>query len=72
MLIHTDIEYAMHYLPVLAALMLSGHVRKRDVIELPLPRPEAWLQTVAWIYTGKPESGDPAIKENVLYLGGRC
>lgn len=49
--------------------MLSGHIRKGDVIDLPLPHPEVWSQTVAWIYTGKGEVTS-AIGENILYLGG--
>lgn len=66
----SDIEYALHYLPVLAALLLSGHVKKGDAIDLPLPHPEAWRETVAYIYTGKQEISE-AMRENVLYLAGR-
>ncbi len=65
-----DLDYARLYLPVLAALMLSGHVRGGDTIDLPLPHPEAWPQTVAYVYTGH---GDvtKAVKLNILHLGGR-
>lgn len=71
MLIPTDIEYALHYLPVLAALMLSGHVRKGDSIDLPVPHPAAWHEVVTYIYTG---SGilTSAVRENVLYLAGHA
>jgi hypothetical protein len=63
-------EYALQYLPVLAALMISGHIRKDDVVELPLPHPEAWWEVISYIYTGE---GDvtSAMKENILFLGGR-
>lgn len=65
-----DIEYALHYLPVLAALMLSGHIRKSDSIDLPLPNPEVWVDTIAYVYTGKGEVTLP-MKENILFLAGR-
>ncbi|KAH8883629.1 hypothetical protein GQ53DRAFT_623823, partial [Thozetella sp. PMI_491] len=65
-----DLKYARVHLPILAALMMSGHVREGDVIYLPLPHPEAWYQTVARVYTGQGELTD-AIKENILYLAGR-
>ncbi|KAG4035152.1 hypothetical protein MFRU_002g04960 [Monilinia fructicola] len=65
------IEYALHYLPVLAALMLSGHVRKGDSIDLPLPNPEAWVDTTAYVYTGQGEITS-AMKENILFLAGRA
>ncbi|QSZ37614.1 hypothetical protein DSL72_008713 [Monilinia vaccinii-corymbosi] len=64
------IEYALHYLPVLAALMLSGHVRKGDSIDLPLPSPEEWVDTIAYVYTGQGEITS-AMKENILFLAGR-
>ncbi len=50
--------------------MLSGHVRKGDTIEIPCPYPEAWAETVGWIYTGKEVVGEKA-RENLEYLGGR-
>lgn len=63
-------SYARTSLPVLAALMVSGHVRKGDIIDLPMPHPEVWPQTVAHVYTGQVELTE-AIKQNILYLGGR-
>ncbi len=62
-------EYALHYLPVLAALMFSGHVRKGDAIDLPMPYQWAWHEVVSYIYT---EEGvvTTAMKRNILYLGG--
>lgn len=49
--------------------MLSGHIRKGDSIDLPLPRPEAWRAVISYIYTGKGEI-TPAVKENILFLAG--
>lgn len=66
----SDIQYARAHLPVLAALMLSGHVRVKDTIDLPIPHPEAWQTTVAYVYTGQVELTD-AVRENILYLGGK-
>jgi hypothetical protein len=65
-----DLEYARSFLPVLAALLMSGHLRKGDVIDLPMPHPEVWPQTVAFVYTGQGELTD-AMKVNVQYLGGK-
>lgn len=66
----SDLTYARYYLPALAALMLSRHVRTGDTIDLPLPHPEAWIQTVAYVYTGNGDLTE-AVKQNILYLGGR-
>ncbi|KAG6368457.1 hypothetical protein INS49_002664 [Diaporthe citri] len=63
------LPYARTYLPALAALMLSGHVKTGDTIDLPMPHPEAWTQTVAYSYTGRGELTE-AIKQNILHLGG--
>ena len=57
-------------LPVLAALILSGYIHKGDVIDIPLPHPRAWAQTVAFIYTGQGELTE-AMKQNILQLGGK-
>ncbi|KUI58688.1 hypothetical protein VP1G_05955 [Cytospora mali] len=65
------LPYARYYLPALAALMLSGHVRTGDTIDLPMPRPEAWTQTVAYVYTGSGELTE-AMRQNILNLGGRA
>ncbi|PVH72713.1 hypothetical protein DL98DRAFT_659879 [Cadophora sp. DSE1049] len=68
------IEYALHYLPVLGALMLSGHVRKGDSIDLPIPHPEAWRDVLTYIYTGRGSHGSltTAMKENILFLAGHA
>ncbi|KAG4429807.1 hypothetical protein IFR05_014707 [Cadophora sp. M221] len=66
-----DIEYALHYLPVLGALMLSGHVRKGDSIDLPIPYPEAWRNVLTYIYTGR-GNFTTAMKENVRFLAGHA
>ncbi|KAJ0122235.1 hypothetical protein J7T55_002747 [Diaporthe amygdali] len=65
-----DLPYARAYLPALAAVMLSGHVKTGDTIDLPMPHPEAWTQTVAYAYTGRGEATE-AVKQNMLHLGGR-
>ena len=58
------------FLPVLAALILSGHIHKGDIIDMPLPYPEVWTRTVAYLYTGQGELTQ-AMKENILQLGGK-
>ncbi|KAF5530010.1 hypothetical protein FPHYL_14147 [Fusarium phyllophilum] len=63
------LSYARTYLPVLAAVILSEHVRPGDTIELPLPHPHAWGDTVAHVYTGRLTLTEP-IEQNILYLGG--
>jgi hypothetical protein len=64
------VTYALHFLPVLAALFLSGHVRKGDTIDLPLPNPGSWAEVVGWVYTGNPLALSDGARENVDYLGG--
>ncbi|KAF6818714.1 hypothetical protein CSOJ01_01667 [Colletotrichum sojae] len=65
-----DLPYARSSLPVLAALIVSGHIASGDVIDLPLPHPEVWPSTVAYVYTGQGDLTDP-VKENIIYLGGK-
>ncbi|KAI0426488.1 hypothetical protein F5Y09DRAFT_318748 [Xylaria sp. FL1042] len=62
--------YTMSALPALAVLLTSGHVRSGDVIYLPVPHAESWPQTVYYIYTGQGEL-TTAIRENIIYLGGK-
>ncbi|KAK3382499.1 hypothetical protein B0T24DRAFT_16917 [Lasiosphaeria ovina] len=64
------LRYARAYFPVLAALIYSGHIQARDIIDLPMPHPEAWTQTVAHVYTGQGELTD-AVRQNIEYLGGK-
>ncbi|KAK4116693.1 hypothetical protein N656DRAFT_265845 [Canariomyces notabilis] len=64
------LRYARAFFPALAALLYSGYIKARDIIDLPLPHPEAWVQTVAYVYTGQGELTE-AIEENILYLGGK-
>ncbi|KAF4983269.1 hypothetical protein FDECE_17339 [Fusarium decemcellulare] len=64
------LEYARAYLPVLAAIILSELVRPGDTIELPLPHPRAWEDTVAYVYTGRVALTE-LIRQNILYLGGK-
>ncbi|SPJ71164.1 uncharacterized protein FTOL_00892 [Fusarium torulosum] len=63
------LNYARRYLPVLAAIMLSEIVRPGDTVELPLPHPRAWEDTVAHVYTGRVALTEH-IRQNILYLGG--
>ncbi|KAJ6442877.1 Chromatin structure-remodeling complex subunit rsc1 [Purpureocillium lavendulum] len=65
------LQYARSHLPVLAAIMMSEQVRKGDVIDLPLPHPRAWGETVAFVYTGEEELLTEQVKRNVVYLGGK-
>ncbi|KAF3069680.1 hypothetical protein GL218_07812 [Daldinia childiae] len=64
------VPYARAYLPVVAALLTSGHVREGDVVYLPMPHAEAWPQTVQYVYTGQGELTE-AVRENILYLAGK-
>ncbi|KAL7620850.1 hypothetical protein AAE478_009848 [Parahypoxylon ruwenzoriense] len=64
------LKYAQAYLPVVAALLVSGHVREGDVIYLPMPHAEAWPQTALYVYTGQGELTE-AVRENILYLAGK-
>ncbi|KAF4340575.1 hypothetical protein FBEOM_5515 [Fusarium beomiforme] len=63
------LSYARAYLPVLAAIILSEHVRPGATVKLPLPHPRAWEDTVAHLYTGRFALTEP-IKQNILHLGG--
>ncbi|EFW98583.1 hypothetical protein CMQ_4435 [Grosmannia clavigera kw1407] len=60
---------ALGILPGLAAVILSGHVHPGDIIEQPLPHPEAWPQTVSYTYSGCGEITD-AVRANIEHLGG--
>ncbi|KAI2467087.1 hypothetical protein F4781DRAFT_403486 [Annulohypoxylon bovei var. microspora] len=64
------LKYARAYLPVVAALLVSGHVHEGDVIYLPMPHAESWPQTARYVYTGQGELTE-AIGENILYLAGK-
>ncbi|KAK1690483.1 hypothetical protein BDP55DRAFT_544441 [Colletotrichum godetiae] len=64
------LQYARSSLPVLAAIIVSGTIQAGDVVELPLPYPEVWSQTVTYVYTGQGDLTD-AVKENILYLAGK-
>jgi hypothetical protein len=67
----TDAKYARAFFPVLAAFLYSGHIEKGDIIDLPMPNPKVWAQTVAHVYTGQGELTE-AIKQNIEYLGGKA
>ncbi|GKU03908.1 hypothetical protein FLAG1_06439 [Fusarium langsethiae] len=63
------LDYARRYLPVLAAVILSELVQPGDTVDVPLPHPRAWEDTVAHVYTGRNPLME-TIKQNILYLGG--
>lgn len=65
----SDIEYALHYLPVLAALMLSDYVKRGDTIDLPVPHPESWKDTLTYIYTGR-GAVSSCMQSNLVYFAG--
>ncbi|KAI1334224.1 hypothetical protein F5Y15DRAFT_402395 [Xylariaceae sp. FL0016] len=65
------LNYARATLPVLALLLMSGHVCKGDIMYLPVPHAGAWPATVWYAYTGQGELIE-AVKENILYLGGKA
>lgn len=58
-------------LPVLAAQLLSCHVRKGDSIDLPVPCPEAWRDMIVSIYIGSGEI-TAGVKEDISYLAGNA
>jgi hypothetical protein len=49
--------------------MLSEIVRPGDTVELPLPHPRDWEDTVAHVYTGRVALTE-YIRQNMLHLGG--
>lgn len=66
----TGSHFARVHFPFLAGLIHSNQVQHGDRLELPLPHPEVWPQTVAHFYTGQGELTE-AMKQNVLHLGGK-
>ncbi|KAK4442487.1 hypothetical protein QBC34DRAFT_25084 [Podospora aff. communis PSN243] len=67
---HIHSHYAAFHLPVIALLIFSGHVKTHDILEVPMPHPTVWKRTVEYLYTGRGELTD-AMKQNILYLGGK-
>jgi len=49
--------------------MLSGHVRKGDRIDLPVPYPYSWKDVITYIYTGR-GAVTSGMRANILYLAG--
>ncbi|KAK0762075.1 hypothetical protein N5P37_004876 [Trichoderma harzianum] len=66
-----NVQYARAQLPALAAIIMSGRVRQGDMIDLALPHPQVWPETVAYVYTGEAQLLTEQTKENILYLGGK-
>lgn len=54
-------------------MLLCEHVKRGDVVEIPLPFPEVWEEVVEWVYTGAGADADVSekVRETVEYLGGR-
>ncbi|KAJ2903096.1 hypothetical protein MKZ38_010434 [Zalerion maritima] len=65
------LEYARIFLPIIAAFLYSGHVKTGDLIDLPMPHPEVWKQTVSYLYGGQCELTE-SMKENIRYLAGNA
>ncbi|KAI5838808.1 hypothetical protein DFP73DRAFT_563255 [Morchella snyderi] len=66
-----DIEYALHRAPLLAAILLSEHVKRGATVEIPLLFPEVWEDVVEWMYTGSSGSNVSAkVRKTIEYLGG--
>ncbi|OAA68810.1 hypothetical protein ISF_03185 [Cordyceps fumosorosea ARSEF 2679] len=63
--------YALCRVPVLAAIILSGKVSFGDTIVVPMPYPEAWAETVAWVYTGEEKLLADKVAQNARFLGGQ-
>ncbi|QYS97008.1 hypothetical protein H0G86_004243 [Trichoderma simmonsii] len=66
-----NVQYARAQLPALAAIIMSGRVRRGDMIDLALPHPQVWPETIAYVYTGEAQLLTEQTKENILYLGGK-
>ncbi|KAI1326980.1 hypothetical protein F5Y16DRAFT_217742 [Xylariaceae sp. FL0255] len=58
-------------LPALVLLLISGHVHRGDVVYVPVPHAEAWHRTIRYVSTGRGELLTPAVRENILYMGGK-
>lgn len=51
--------------------MMSEQVRVGDTIDLPIPHPTAWVDTVGYVYTGEQVFITEQVKDNIMYLGGK-
>lgn len=51
--------------------MMSRQVRHGDTVELPVPHPEVWPETVAFVYTGEEDLVTLPVRENIHHLGGK-
>ncbi|KEY71161.1 hypothetical protein S7711_00985 [Stachybotrys chartarum IBT 7711] len=66
-----DRRFARAHLPALASLMLNAGVQFAEQIELPMPHPDAWLNTLLYIYTSDGSFLTGLVEQNILYLGGK-
>ncbi|KAI9171669.1 hypothetical protein HJFPF1_01156 [Paramyrothecium foliicola] len=69
--IPVDIHFARAHLPALASIMLSDQVKSGSTIELPMPHPSAWKNTILYVYTQREDLATQQVKRNILYLGGK-
>ena len=51
---------------------MSDAFRTGDTVELPVPYPQAWTDTMAYVYMGEDELLTELARCNILYLGGRA
>jgi len=76
-LLPIHVEYASLNTPILHSVLLSGHIKRGDTLEIPLLHPEMWIATVGWIYTRRfapwpnmdQEEVYKKVMENVQFLG---
>lgn len=66
-----DLQYARAQVPILASFLMSPLVKRHDIIELPVPYPESWSETVAFLYTGEDSLVSAEVRSNVRHLGGK-
>ncbi|OLL24623.1 hypothetical protein NEOLI_004308 [Neolecta irregularis DAH-3] len=71
-LLPIHVEYASLNTPILHSLLLSGHVKRGDILEIPLPYPEMWIAAVGWIYTRRfapwPNMEEDEVYEKVMEI----
>ncbi|CEJ89142.1 hypothetical protein VHEMI05003 [[Torrubiella] hemipterigena] len=65
------LQYARAQVPILASFLMSPLVKRHDIIELPVPYPESWSETVAFLYTGEDSLVSAEVRSNVRHLGGK-
>ncbi|RPB20157.1 hypothetical protein L211DRAFT_570836 [Terfezia boudieri ATCC MYA-4762] len=64
------IDYATYRVPLLGAILLSGFAQRGDTVEVPVPWPEVWEETVVGIYLWGGLVAEK-VKHNLEFLGCR-